>query len=416
MIRVSHFRVAVFLVAGGLLAASCSSGTGAADGDRDSDDGSLAGAKVTADERANSEGANSEGDVTDTSATEGGETGGAGDAADESGEDTAGTSGEDTAGESGDESAAGTADGDVLGDLADAAFVEDFEDGDAMSKFDFGIYHRDDVLMRHTEWPADHPMAGPDDVCGPPTETRVVQRGERDSGFNDEWIYRCVPGGDLAKAHVMTSIGHTSGYSIGGFAPVREFSDVREVRWDVNQTDLGDRQWTEVVLIPVDRFDFQELPCLTGLPCDTVTHAETGSVGTHWAGKRSRRIVTPDEPSGYGQAGGDLGYRCKDCPYAPGLRFGEAYGEGDPALTSVAIRRKNYFRDNGDGTLTWGFELDDGSFHDFTVPGSFPPGRVKVVFKDHNYTPLKSPATLLPETTFTWHWDNIAVFADEVPS
>ena len=74
------------------------------------------------------------------------------------------------------------------------------------------------------------------------------------------------------------------------------------------------------------------------------------------------------------------------------------------------MRRSNFFRDNGNGTLTWGFQLENGSFNEFTVPGSFPSGPVRVVFKDHNYTPMKSPSTLRSETTFTWHWDNIGVY------
>ena len=79
-----------------------------------------------------------------------------------------------------------------------------------------------------------------------------------------------MPGGDVAKAHVMTSIGDTSGYSIGAFAPKQVFTGVREVRWDVNQTDLGDRQFTEVAIIPVDKFDFDKMPCNASLPCAPV--------------------------------------------------------------------------------------------------------------------------------------------------
>jgi hypothetical protein len=295
-------------------------------------------------------------------------------------------------------------------------FVEEFVDPNSMARFEIGLFHRDDELGGQDEWMGDHTITGPDDLCGPPTEKRIVARGERESGFNDEWVYRCIPGGDLDKAHVMTSIGHTSGYSIGAFSPAQEFTNVREVRWDVNQTDLGDRQWTEVAIIPASKFDMQKLPCTTDVPCDTTTHDELGSVGTQWAGQRARRINTPEQPGGYLEAGGDLGYRCDTCPYAPSSRFGEAYGVGDPALTSLVIRRENFFRDNGDGTLTWGFQLEDGSFEEFTAPGSFPTGPVRVVFKDHNYTPLKSPATLLPETTFTWHWDNIQILTDEVAS
>lgn len=307
------------------------------------------------------------------------------------------------------------------GDL-ETLFFEDFVADDSMSRIDHHLYHRDDNLMVQTTWGGDHQSIGPDDMCGPPEERRTITRGERSDDFNDEWIYRCVPGGDTAKAHFMTSIGDTSGYSIGAMSPAMTFTNVREVRWDVNQTDLGDRQFTEVAIIPVENFSFDRLPCQIGLPCgndtgngfgvnddDTINHHEIGSVGTQWGGLRARIVLTPDMPTGYVQAGGELGYRCDGCPYAPGQRFGAGYGAGDPALTSIRIRLHNFFRDNGDGTLTWGLVLSDGTTNEFTVPGSFPEGEVRVVFKDHNYTPLKSPSTLLPETTFTWHWDNLHV-------
>lgn len=294
------------------------------------------------------------------------------------------------------------------------SFTEDFTGSESIARFDFHMFHRDDHLVNQSEWPGDHVLTGPNDLCGPPDEKRVVARGERANDFNDEWIYRCVPGGDLGKAHVMTSIGDTSGYSIGAFSPRAVFPSIREVRWDVNQTDLGDRQWTEVSIIPEANFDLNRLPCTDDVPCDTTSHDEIGSVGIQWAGQRVRRINTPEMPNGYMEAGGGLGYRCETCPYAPSRRFGEGFGANDPALTSIQIRRENYFRDNGDNTLTWGFQLEDGSFEEFTVPGSFPSGPLRVAFKDHNYTPMKAPATLLPETTFTWHWDNIVIHTTDV--
>lgn len=296
------------------------------------------------------------------------------------------------------------------------SFFEDFEDQASMNRFDIGLFHRDDSVIATTTWAGDHAFIDDSDACTPPDQTHEIHRGERGGGFNDDWIYRCAPAGDAEKAHIMTSIGDTSGYSLGAFSPATAFTGVREVRWDVNQTDLGDRQWTEVAVIPADRFDFDDLPCSLDVPCDTTTHDVLGSVGTQWGGQRARRINTFDQPNGYTQANGGLGYRCDECPYAPSVRYGEGYGAGDPALTSVAIRRSNYFRDNGDGTLTWGLVLEDGTTDELTVPGAFPAGPVRVVFKDHNYTPLKSPATLLDVTTFTWHWDNIEVVVADQPA
>ncbi|NNF69781.1 MAG: S-layer homology domain-containing protein, partial [Acidimicrobiia bacterium] len=122
---------------------------------------------------------------------------------------------------------------------ASALFFEDFSGNDSMSRFAFDIDHRDEVIVAREQWEGDHQIIGPNDMCGPPEDKRIVTRGERSEDFNDEWIYRCAPGGDPAKAHVMTSIGDTSGYSIGAFSPTQTFTDVREVRWDVNITDLG---------------------------------------------------------------------------------------------------------------------------------------------------------------------------------
>lgn len=73
----------------------------------------------------------------------------------------------------------------------------------------------------------------------------------------------------------------------------------------------------------------------------------------------------------------------------------------DPdGCASKAIRRPWSVTDNGDGTLTISYHV-----HRWTVPGSFPDGPFKVVFKDHSYTPLKDG----PVVGFTWHWDNVIV-------
>ena len=51
----------------------------------------------------------------------------------------------------------------------------------------------------------------------------------------------------------MTSVGDTSGYSIAWFSPKQTFQAgaTTQVSFDVNVTDLGNRQWWEVSLVPV---------------------------------------------------------------------------------------------------------------------------------------------------------------------
>jgi hypothetical protein len=186
----------------------------------------------------------------------------------------------------------------------------------------------------------------------------------------------------------MTSIGDTSGYSIGAFTPNQTFTGVREVRWDVNITDLGLRQFTEVKVIPSNRFNFQDLPCAIDLPCSTSDVGDLGAVAAsffnHVMHIHNGSSLIKDDVNWF-----------RSSP-------------NDPALSSVVIRRTQIFRDNGDGTLTFGVEREDGSFEELTVPGSFPEGPVRVVFADHNYTPTKADPS-----SFTWHWDDIEILGGE---
>ena len=269
---------------------------------------------------------------------------------------------------------------------------------DLGADFEVGIYHRDDVLVDMASWPGDHVATGPDGECSGPSEKRTIERGERSEGFNDDWIYVCVPGGDPAKTHVMTSIGDTSGYSIGAFAPATTFTDVDEVRWAVNITDLGTRQWTEVKVIPAGAFDFQNLPCaVEWLPCDTSDHGDLGSVGTTFFNHEVGIHDGSELVTHWATWGG------------PWLH------PDDPALSDLRERREHVFRDNGDGTLTFAIEQADGSFFELTTAGAFPDGDVRVVFADHNYTPNKDLPGGFPDgdgdgqADYTWHWDDIVV-------
>ena len=48
------------------------------------------------------------------------------------------------------------------------AFSEDFADDDSLSRFDVGLYHRDDFVVTETSWFGDHAPAGPNDACTAP--------------------------------------------------------------------------------------------------------------------------------------------------------------------------------------------------------------------------------------------------------
>ena len=189
----------------------------------------------------------------------------------------------------------------------------------------------------------------------------------------------------------MTSIGDTSGYSIGWFSPdadrngradVFSSADTDTISWDVNVTDLGNRQWWEVVLVA------EGTPFLTTVDWVAETaeiepyHPETiavgkgpyGSDGNIFSGGQSR------DPLG-------LGHVCGS-------------GAADPeGCASKAIRRSFSMHDNNNGTITFDF-----LGRKYTYPGEFP-DEFEVYFKDHNYTPDKDGVPV----GHTWHWDNVSV-------
>ncbi|MEO0495266.1 MAG: S-layer homology domain-containing protein [Actinomycetota bacterium] len=279
-------------------------------------------------------------------------------------------------------------------------FVEDFAEESGMDRFLFDIHHRDDSLVNQTAWYGDHGDNG-DGTCGGPDTARLITRGDRAAGFNDDWFYWC----SLGTGHMMTSIGSTAGYSIGSFTPHQSFVDVVEIRWDINHTDLGGRQFPEVKLIPSWNFDTQNLPCVPDIPCDTDDYDTLGAVGVSSI-NGTMFIGTPQYPDGESNdqfSGMPCAMVASYCFQQPTVDLGN---DGATRLTNV-------FRDNGNGTVTW---LIEGTTHNITVPGSFPDGPVRVVFADHNYTQEKAvgaihPATGQPRTT--WHWDSISIAVDE---
>jgi hypothetical protein len=109
----------------------------------------------------------------------------------------------------------------------------------------------------------------------------------------------------------------------------------------------------------------------------------------------------PDYPSsaivfGNGPVGGTLAAFSNNTNRV----FGSVCSIDPEGCDSKVLRRPFSITDNGNGTITFQFN----SFAQ-TVPGSFPSGDFKVMFKDHNYTPDKDGTPV----GHTWHWDNIVV-------
>ena len=254
-----------------------------------------------------------------------------------------------------------------------AEFVATFDNNTGLGAFDTFVFHREGGSG---EWIGDH-----DRSCGPPDPGRSIVVPNKRAGVSavTEEIYLC-------KDHLMTSMESVSSYSIVGFAPDRVFnrSESNVVSWDVNVTDLGDRQWWEVLVIPAGTSHVVCHPHILD-PCgaELVDEYAPGTA-MFGIGPYAEFQVVGDQVNRYG---GD-----KPCG---------SFSPDPEGCASKSIRRRFTMTDNRNGTITITYPEAGRSW---TERGSFPE-RFEVVFKDHNYTPQKDNNP----PGFTWHWDNIVV-------
>jgi hypothetical protein len=221
----------------------------------------------------------------------------------------------------------------------------------------------------------------------------------------------------------------TSGYGFAGALPDQVFTGLSEVSIDINTTSAGGRNFIEIKVIPADNVYVNAMPCIPDLPCNEGwDYDDVGGVG---AGTDSQEgtgltIATQTQRDGFAfdqfaserLPNGDINYA--ECS---GTEFCFKVSSHSDNV-GIRERFEHRFRDNRDGTLSFGVEQADGSFAWVTAPGAFPDGPVRVVIAFHNYTGTKDgdgPGFSGNESPsaggFTWHWDNLAVYADSaIPS
>jgi RTX calcium-binding nonapeptide repeat (4 copies) len=280
---------------------------------------------------------------------------------------------------------------------AGVAFSADFTGDTGLERFRRGAFHRERDAFQpprpdwvsDTPWQADHDNRLAD--CGDPTTNHhPVQARDSSMSFHDlDLTYVC-------RGHLMSTMGDVSGYSVTWFSPNQSFSSINEVCFDasINGGLTGDRQWWEVAVQPVNTADVSAIEWLAG----TANLPSYGDVGA------TVLSFGPANPHYYRISVRDIS--------------DEGVGGGDStAYNDMRIRRAHCFTDNKNGTLrfqSW-VRNADGTLgtrlNDDTVSGSFPAGNLKVVFKDHAYTPVKS-CWQFPDSicaSYTFHWDNIVV-------
>lgn len=291
------------------------------------------------------------------------------------------------------------------------------------NRIDQFVAYRDPFVVNHTIGKSDHASTGGIN-CSAPEQTRNQTRG---NPYNH--VYQCLPGENASLGHMMAFAMDTSGYGFVGSLPDQVFRDISEIAVDINATSAGSRNFVEMKVIPADNVFVNGMPCIPDLPCnDGWDYDDIGAVGASTDSQEGTglKIATPQKPDGfrfdlfnsYQLNNGDTLYR----PCSPSVFCFNAHVHENN--TGIRERYKHIFRDNGDGTLSFGIENTNGNFDWVQAPGSFPSGPVRVVIAFHNYTGTKSGngpgynGNLSPsEGGFTWHWDELSVIAnDSTPS
>jgi hypothetical protein len=272
-------------------------------------------------------------------------------------------------------------------------FSEDFATTAAFyQRFDHGWSGQDPATWPASSnprlnWLGDHDMA-----CGNPMDTARTVTITKGAAGKEGVFYPCLPGGDPAKGHVMTSV-NTEGYNIAWFSPKQYFNNVTRVCWDQNMTQLGGGKWTQVVLVArADAEKYNNDLGFTGPGFTDPNGPSTDSFPSNATGGAKMF-----------QGGFDI--------WRGNNETGSMSGGG--TTTDKAARFRHCMVDNENGTVTLTQARPNGTTATQTVSGDLPDGEVRVVFEDDSYNPDKHfDDSLHPPAgshLYTWHWDNIQI-------
>jgi len=296
-------------------------------------------------------------------------------------------------------------------------FSEDFADPSSFAaRFDHGwsgevaagLLFGDNA----NDWSGDHDMS-----CGDPNashRTIHVTPGPGEPGVAgssvrdvEQAFYPCLPGGDPAKGHVMTSV-NTEGYVTAWFSPKQTFTNVHRVCWDQNLTDLGGGKWTQVVF----------------LTAGEAARLQGGKPDLGFTSPEFQGPAGPSTPQGaarYGVKLFDGGAQSWAIPSnldpdSPSQVNWFNIASGGPGVATTGDKAPRYQQcvtDQDNGTLSWTRQGPNGTVTG-TSRGQIPNEPIRVVFEDDNYNPDKHFSNDAPKARdssglYTWHWDNIQI-------
>ena len=295
---------------------------------------------------------------------------------------------------------------------ASPVFTATFEtSSDFFGRFDYGYSGL--VAPQNGHDPAtlhfrgDHNMA-----CEAPTTLRDVNiLGTPEKLDFSQLFWHCAPGGDAAKGHVMTAVD-TTGYNIAWFSPKGYFTNVSKVCWDINETEMSRRKWTQVLFVsPADavRYPSGSRTTVGGVPS---TARGTGGFDLGYTAPDFRDNGGPSAglfPQGGTLAGlqdldGSASWFQNQDTYTS--RFLGPDSPDREQTTDKAARYKHCLTNGPNNTVEFTKDTAGGPVTR-ELSGQIPQGRVRVVFQDDNYNPPKDDR--YDPNVVTWHWDNIHV-------
>jgi hypothetical protein len=258
-----------------------------------------------------------------------------------------------------------------------------------------------------TSFHGDHDMA-----CEGPTTQREVKLGGDQTHLDySQMFWFCAPGGDPTKGHLMTGVDTVS-YNIAWFSPKPLFTDVTQVCWAINETQISQRKWTQVMFVSED--DAVRYPASPNETPGSI-HATRGS-GGYDLGYTSPDFRDPNGPvTGIFADGGTLAGFKSVLGNAHWFQDQDTWTTREPlgeqirGVTDKAKRYRHCLSNQPDDVVRLTQDTPDG-VRTIDMPGQIPSGPVRVVFQDDNYNGPKDE--LYDANMVTWHWDDIEVAAE----
>jgi len=253
----------------------------------------------------------------------------------------------------------------------------------------------------------DHSAADP---CGGATTSRTITLSGSGTTANVEQpFYWCAP--TTGGGHLMTAID-TVGYNIAWFSPKPSFTGITKVCWDINETELSHRKWTQVVF--VDAADAVKYPAGTATWPFGVGYAR-GSGGFD-LGYVSPEFADPNGPTTriLDGNGSQVGFKSQTGS-VEWWQGGDFTLHNNVQLLGITDKAARYTQclEQQAGFVRFTRATPSGT-QTFDIPGAqIPQDARRVVFEDDNYDPQKG--TAYDPNVLTWHWDNIQVFTAAAP-